>query len=364
MSNAPSVKPFDYVFIPAEQQRVVESRRFNGTDDEQLRAEIASYFRQGGTMSLGQQDDFSKNLEAQIQQRQQQQQQHQQQQGSDAAAALPINPALLNEAVSQSTFEIVPVTLPTRANRFVATSLYIDDAGRFKELPLNYRASKLAGRDIRGDAFLLSNHDDPAADEWCRVDTTVERFEELFENPPSTTLDTGNQAQMAAAGMMRENEAKVVTPEEAVETLRLKAAGNTAYSAGQIQTAVECYSEAIMKSSARLDRLDNEQEVATARKLCYLNRAQCFLQVGNFNAAAVDAKAVLSVDATNAKGWYRLAIAEKNLKDFDSARAALRQCVENGGPADDCNAMLSEIAMLEKQFQENERKRYRGMFGE
>eukprot|EP00658_Telonema_sp_P-2_P082353 TRINITY_DN8693_c0_g1_i1.p1 TRINITY_DN8693_c0_g1~~TRINITY_DN8693_c0_g1_i1.p1 ORF type:complete len:188 (+),score=73.70 TRINITY_DN8693_c0_g1_i1:143-706(+) len=156
----------------------------------------------------------------------------------------------------------------------IRDSLYIDDAGRFKELPLNERASRMAQKDIRGDAFVLSNHDDPALEDWGRVDCPLERFESILANPKQATpLDTSNQAAMAAASAAREYDTKIVTAEEAEEAMKSKADGNTAFGNQDYKKAAEMYELALTKLMARTDLLENGPELETARIACFSNQS-------------------------------------------------------------------------------------------
>ena len=68
---------------------------------------------------------------------------------------------------TQWTHEAYPSNLPLTSPPTPSTAPYLVlQVGVFKELPLNERASKIASRAIRGDAFMLRSLDDPRSDEW------------------------------------------------------------------------------------------------------------------------------------------------------------------------------------------------------
>eukprot|EP01031_Cornospumella_fuschlensis_P037292 gene37292-45278_t len=72
--------------------------------------------------------------------------------------------------------EIVSLLLPTPQNGFIGVSMYCDQAGKTKELPLNQRASSIAAichyhSPIHGAVFFGRYHDDESM-EWERLDFT------------------------------------------------------------------------------------------------------------------------------------------------------------------------------------------------
>ena len=194
-AHAPRCSGFEYVLIPANDGELPSVRKFSGSTDDEFRSEITAHFRQT-LLNPEQQTQFANTLIAKAAA---QRDKAAQKPPEDATTSGPVGQAgaseaktegvdvneMVSQVTSETNFEIVPVTLPCRANRFTATSLYIDDAGRFKELPLNSRASRIAQRDVRGDAFLCSNHDDPALESWERVDCTMEVYKEMHSHPPN-----------------------------------------------------------------------------------------------------------------------------------------------------------------------------------
>lgn len=87
--------------------------------------------------------------------------------------------------------------------------------------------------------------------------------------------------------------------------------GNQAFGAKDFAKAVGHYSEAI--------RLDASNHVF------FSNRSASFAGMGNWEKAAADAKECIRLDPTFVKGYYRLATAQIELKEYDAAAATIRQ---------------------------------------
>ena len=77
--------------------------------------------------------------------------------------------------------------------------------------------------------------------------------------------------------------------------LALKSAGNSAYSAGSMHDAIDLYGRALL-----------DESIPTAdRALVLSNRAQCFLRLGDNNAAVADCTACLTIQPQNQKALFR-----------------------------------------------------------
>jgi tetratricopeptide (TPR) repeat protein len=343
-SQGPQVTPFTYVHIPAEDASEATEIRFDGASDDELRNRLKRFFAKS-TYTEGARAETRKALVEKVEDK----------------ASVPS--AMLDQlSENDGAFEIVPVVLPSRMNKFRAISLYIDDRGRFKDLPLNYRASAIAQRDIRGDAFLLSNHDDPALDDWARIDTTLETFEELRKNPPKTQLNTGDQAQMMKAASLRDGDTVVVTPEDAEEALALRTRGNSAVAEGDFTQAAAMYAAATEKLRGRTDLLPNADELNTARTACLLNLAHCGIKLARWQMAAGAAAQALIFAPSNPKGWFRLATAQVQMKDFDEADKSIARCVEAGVPAEDVTMLRTQSQAGRAELERDERRRFKKMF--
>ncbi|KAF4672969.1 hypothetical protein FOL47_011158 [Perkinsus chesapeaki] len=86
-----------------------------------------------------------------------------------------VNPDMLNKLMSMTTVDILTLALPVPKTQYIGVSMYVDDKGVAKNLPVNTRAQGLTsacglvGNQIRGDAFVGRMFDD-GKDEWFRMD--------------------------------------------------------------------------------------------------------------------------------------------------------------------------------------------------
>ncbi|CEL94000.1 unnamed protein product [Vitrella brassicaformis CCMP3155] len=83
-----------------------------------------------------------------------------------------------------SNYQIIPLTLPMKANGYIGINAYIDDIGRIKDLPVNARASRITSEDIRGDCFISSTFDDEM--DFRRESFDKRDYERMLENPPES----------------------------------------------------------------------------------------------------------------------------------------------------------------------------------
>ena len=345
-SQGPAVGRFCYVHIPCNEQEPAKEIVFDGSSDEELRGRLRRFFAKG-SYTEGAKAEMRTALLAKV----------------DEAKRANVDAGMLDNLVGdEGQFEIVPISLPSRTNGFRAISLYIDDKGRFKDLPLNSRASMLAQRDIRGDGFLPSNHDDPALDTWERVDTPMSTFEKLLADPPAATLNTGDQRQMSAAAAMRDNDTVVVAAEAAAEALQLRAQGNALVAASNFTEAAAMYGAASEKLRGRTDLLPNTEEVDAARLACLLNLSFCGVRLQHWQMAASAAAQALVLSPENAKGWFRLSTAQVNMGDYDEAEKSLKRCEEHGVPEQDIGALRVALVQGQRQLQEKQRKQFSKMF--
>jgi hypothetical protein len=356
-TQGPTTNPFQYLLIPAAAAQPIAVQRYEGHSDTELRERLNNYFRRGPGLTDGQRSAMKQSIREQGEK-------HTKASGSADAAAPVVAPdsSLLDAAVDNlGGFEIVPVTLPCRANKFIGTSLYIDGTGRFKDLDLNSRASVLAGRDVRGDAFLLSNHDDPVQDAWERVDTTLETAEHLLGNPPNSTgADLSKMSSTQAAQSTADSRA--VSADDAAAGLQALADGRAAFVAGDFAKAHEAFSRMLSFTDARTDLLANEDEVQRGRHSSYLNRAQCALKLGRWAEAEADSRAVLTKEPGNVKALYRGAMACINQNDFDAARDLHGRLRAAMGESAEATQLGTDLAAAERAHKAKERARYASMF--
>lgn len=86
------------------------------------------------------------------------------------------------KAAASTTYQIIPLTLPTKQNEFKAVNAYIDDVGRLKGACNNSRATRICTDDIRGDCFISCTFDND--EDFKRIDFTKKDFEHMLSTPP------------------------------------------------------------------------------------------------------------------------------------------------------------------------------------
>ncbi|GFE53678.1 MYND finger domain-containing protein [Babesia ovis] len=171
-------KEFTYVHIPCDINSPVEVLRFQGTEDN-FRKRLTSHFTRDKLLS-DERQGFEKYLKSQFKE-------SQEKTGSDKSPNFELTDDLLQSSIEAATtnYQIIPLTLPSKKNGYIAINCYIDGIGRVKNLPTNARATKLCSTDIRGECFVSKTFDDE--DAFKRIDLTMEDYNELFENPPDAT---------------------------------------------------------------------------------------------------------------------------------------------------------------------------------
>lgn len=153
---------FTYVHIPADSTKpMVElvHRRNTSLEDDDLREVLKLRFAQGGNISPEQLEMYVHGLKVQIKEKMP---------DFEEKGVTDSQLRSLAAAVSVDTFAL---TVPTKGQCY-AVSLYCDDKGHAKQLPLNQRAIGLANatgaksQDFRGDCFVSRYFDDD--DAWVR----------------------------------------------------------------------------------------------------------------------------------------------------------------------------------------------------
>ena len=328
VSQAPEVGEFTYCLIPANGGTVVE-HTFTGKSDEELREGLNSYFCDSSALTDGQKAEFVSNMKDQVKE-------NAKKGAYTAGKPAPevddnlVTDEFINSAMGrQGGFEIVPMIYPDSSNGYRGLSLYIDQVGRFKDLPLNERASKLAQRDIRGDAFAIASYDDPVKDNWARISVTKDRLDELITLPPERAADP----QARAAAMQASLETKLITQEDMCKARDFKAGGNTLFQKGNFDEAIAQYAEGMTHLRGRADEVDAAEWKSLSTTL-FLNRAQAYLKLGRPRDAEGDCTTVLQADPTSLKAYYRRATARRTLGEFDAALGDLAAAKEQY-PTDD-----------------------------
>jgi tetratricopeptide (TPR) repeat protein len=127
--------------------------------------------------------------------------------------------------------------------------------------------------------------------------------------------------------------------DSAAEAAKLKAEGNSKYTAQEYQAAIDAYSRSL--------------ELNPSQHLCYSNRCAAYLKLGDDYAeqALADARRCLELDSTFVKGYNRVASALQVLKKFDEAlevcRDGMKKCPDK---KDDLEKTVKEVENSKFQF--------------
>eukprot|EP00301_Raphidiophrys_heterophryoidea_P018238 c3234_g1_i1.p1 GENE.c3234_g1_i1~~c3234_g1_i1.p1 ORF type:complete len:307 (+),score=70.69 c3234_g1_i1:23-922(+) len=146
---------FTYVFIPCEDDKpIVEhtATTEGGLENDALMAHAKQHF---GHVTEGLLRQSAK----------------------DQLGQTNVSDSILRAAEKLSSVEIFAITVPTPKANHVAVSMYCDDHGIVKQLPVNARVTKIvqecghSNHITRGDCFIGRYFDDD--EEWRRIDFTI-----------------------------------------------------------------------------------------------------------------------------------------------------------------------------------------------
>ncbi|CDI77440.1 zinc finger MYND domain-containing protein, putative, partial [Eimeria acervulina] len=159
---------FKYILVPYDINLPVQELTFEGREDN-FREQLKTHLNNEKINCLNQQNfkDFKEQLKLK--------------------AEGKIDDDGLDKVVqgSSQNYQIIPLTLPSKANGYEGINAYIDSVGRIKDIPANARASRICSTDIRGDCFLSLVFDDEEI--FRRKDFTLKDYERLIKNPPDAT---------------------------------------------------------------------------------------------------------------------------------------------------------------------------------
>eukprot|EP01057_Protomagalhaensia_wolfi_P002468 Protomagalhaensia_wolfi_Nauph_80__2467@NODE_2638_length_1032_cov_17_098691_g2066_i0_p1_GENE_NODE_2638_length_1032_cov_17_098691_g2066_i0NODE_2638_length_1032_cov_17_098691_g2066_i0_p1_ORF_typecomplete_len247_score53_48zfMYND/PF01753_18/1_2e12zfC6H2/PF15801_5/0_21Pesticin/PF16754_5/0_11Meleagrin/PF08189_11/1_1e04Meleagrin/PF08189_11/0_055zfHIT/PF04438_16/4zfMss51/PF13824_6/10_NODE_2638_length_1032_cov_17_098691_g2066_i0236976 len=167
---------FKYVFIPQAVEDPVQVREYEGNEgsfQDLMKAHFTSL-----NLTQQEQQQLNEGLKEEVQK----QMAKQENKNATPQANDKIYDSLAD--VSANRYQIVPLTLPTKATNFEAVNAYIDNVGRVKGLQTNARASRITSNDIRGDCFLSKTFDDDET--FKRIDFDLNQYEAFLQNPPSS----------------------------------------------------------------------------------------------------------------------------------------------------------------------------------
>lgn len=160
------VKPdnFKYVFVPADDGLPIDERPFPQVEleDDHFIKMIKTSFAQANPESQVDRGMLIKQMS-----------EHAKRDITES-----VDSKTLEQMLSVTSVDILSVALPSVENGHVGVSLYCDDKGKSKNLPLNHRAGGLlaacglVGQTLHGDVFLSRMYDD-GDEHWFRQDFTL-----------------------------------------------------------------------------------------------------------------------------------------------------------------------------------------------
>ena len=182
---------FKFVFIPCTESDPIETQeesKAGGLAEDYLAKRAKEYFhaKSDGAARAKALDEATPEQKKQIAQNIR----NQYSSGDNAAAKAQIEKmddemllSLVKASEASATCEITALTVPTALNNYRGVSMYGDDNGKNRNLPLNTRATTLLkacghqSNSIHGDVFVGRYHDNEAEDIWERVDFTEEELQ-------------------------------------------------------------------------------------------------------------------------------------------------------------------------------------------
>lgn len=155
---------FSYVRIPADTTESIESCTFDKVElsEDKFIVHIKSYFALASPESNVDRDILIKHLSEHTKQ----------------DISKTVDERTLQQIMTMTSVDIMTVSLPTAENGYIGVSMYCDDKGRSKNLPLNERATGLVmacglvGQQLFGDVFVSRMFDD-GENHWFRMDFTT-----------------------------------------------------------------------------------------------------------------------------------------------------------------------------------------------
>ena len=155
---------FAYIRIPADTTIPIEECRFDKVElsEDNFIMHIKAYFALASPESNVDRSILLKQLSEHAKQ----------------DISKTVDEKTLDQIMSMTSVDIMTVSLPIAENGFVGVSMYCDDKGRSKNLPVNDRATGLVmacglvGQQLFGDVFISRMFDD-GENHWFRMDFTM-----------------------------------------------------------------------------------------------------------------------------------------------------------------------------------------------
>eukprot|EP00929_Paragymnodinium_shiwhaense_P003718 TRINITY_DN104331_c0_g1_i1.p1 TRINITY_DN104331_c0_g1~~TRINITY_DN104331_c0_g1_i1.p1 ORF type:complete len:139 (-),score=36.90 TRINITY_DN104331_c0_g1_i1:391-807(-) len=122
---------------------------------------------------------------------------------------------------------------------------------------------------------------------------------------------------------------------------QLKAEGNAEVRARNFEKAIELYSQAVDLVATTTSELEGVYAL-------YGNRCLCYMKLGKYLPAKADALEAVARNASFAKGYYRLAICQKETADLAGAWESVTKAVRLNPEDPEIQALQKSIEALER----------------
>jgi len=221
---------------------------------------------------------------------------------------------IVRQLASIQLVDIVPLLQQKKENKWECVSMYVDDNGLNKGIPLNRRAMELCSlcgmppREIAGDVFLARAIDDNA-DLYKRLD-----FEMTDLNSSARWIEMARSIHCKSKALQKRSENVLKQARD------LKSQGNVAFGKSQFDKAFEKYKEAI----ETLNVTDPRHEESDFCQVLWMNLAAVELKKNRYeNAVAASTNALKF--GPKAKAYYRRACAYESLKQYSKSCLDLKE---------------------------------------
>lgn len=142
--------------------------------------------------------------------------------------------------------------------------------------------------------------------------------------------------------------------------MKNKEEGNDLFKGGNFRPAAARYHKALTHSTKFFDLSpDDSKEVQLVQVSLYLNLAQCYLKLENWEQAIRYASDVLKIDANNSKALFRRAAAYEAKKELEKAMADLKRSDELSGG----DALIKKATERVKRQIQKEKEKEKKMWG-
>jgi len=143
----------------------------------------------------------------------------------------------------------------------------------------------------------------------------------------------------------------------------IKSLGNDLHVQKNYIKALEKYSKAIRYLEYFNTSIEEEEEsILEAKKICFLNRAACYLQLNESYKAIIDCDKALNIEEGNIKGLVRKVQAQLQLSEYDDALQTINKGKSLHPNSKDLKQLETKAKKQKNQARNLQSKMYQNMF--